>query len=82
MAPRNSKYEQLREWTLRAGEKALSPARAWRQLAGHSPEEAARIVKVSSRTVTRYEVGDLPRDQLRIDSYYAYLKRIKPQEEQ
>lgn len=82
MAPRKSKLEQLREWTrVPEVEGAVSPARDWRQKAGHSPEKAALTVGVSSRSVTRYEVGSLPRNQLHIDSYYAYLKKIKPQEE-
>ena len=79
MAQRNTKLDQLREWT--STDSGESLARQWRRAAGLTTTQAAARVGVSSRSIERYEAGATPREPALVDQLHKFLKSIRPQEE-
>lgn len=65
---------ELKEWA----ESGL--AKKWREDAGLSPEQAALKLKVSVRSLYRWEADEATPDGYRFAAYYSFLKRVRPKD--
>lgn len=70
-----AKREELRKWA------ETGQAKQWREDADLSPEQAALKLKVSVRSLYRWEAGEALPDGHRFTAYYSFLKRLKPKDE-